>query len=169
MNTLVFFSPVHSPHEWDPSVLDYSHPNTCGYPSWTPEPSAQDQHNPRIDECGNIHHRGIHTLSILSGVSNLIVHKHDQKPTTIDYTKSKPYFGWVNVDTIQKPFENTTQWATTSTRFPMRKHFKSRFPAFNIPRRNEAVATATIFSDTAAIDSGITMAQNFCWQRYPGV
>ena len=20
-----------SPHEWDPSVLDYSHPNTCGY------------------------------------------------------------------------------------------------------------------------------------------
>ena len=21
-----------SPHEWDPSVLDYSHPDTCGYP-----------------------------------------------------------------------------------------------------------------------------------------
>ena len=29
-----------SPHEWDPSVLDYSHPNTHGYPSWAPEPSA---------------------------------------------------------------------------------------------------------------------------------
>ena len=24
-----------SPHEWDPSVLDYAHPNTCGYPSLT--------------------------------------------------------------------------------------------------------------------------------------
>ena len=23
-----------SPHEWDPSVLDYAHPNTHGYPSW---------------------------------------------------------------------------------------------------------------------------------------
>ena len=43
----------------------------------------------------------------------------------------------------------------------MRKHFNSRFPAFNIPHRNEAVATDTIFSDTPAIDSGVTMAQNF--------
>ena len=43
----------------------------------------------------------------------------------------------------------------------MRKHFKSRFPAFNIPRRNEDVATGTIFSDTPAIDAGVTMAQIF--------
>ena len=75
--------------------------------------------------------------------------------------KLKPYFGWVNEETIKKTFENSTQWAGTSTRFPMRKHFKSRFPAFNIPRRNEAVATDTIFSDTPAVDSGITMAQVF--------
>ena len=27
-----------SPHEWDPSVLDYAHPNICGYPSWAPDP-----------------------------------------------------------------------------------------------------------------------------------
>ena len=43
----------------------------------------------------------------------------------------------------------------------MRKHLKSRFPTFNIPRRNEAAATDTIFSDTPAIDSGVTMAQIF--------
>ena len=43
----------------------------------------------------------------------------------------------------------------------MRKHFKSRFPAFNIPRRKEAVAADTIFSDTPAIDSGVTMAHIF--------
>ena len=41
----------------------------------------------------------------------------------------------------------------------MRKHFKSRFPAFNIPRQSEEVATDTIFSDTPAIDTGVTMAQ----------
>ena len=41
----------------------------------------------------------------------------------------------------------------------MRMHFKSRFPAFNIPCRNEAVATDTIFSDTPAIDPCVTMAQ----------
>ena len=43
----------------------------------------------------------------------------------------------------------------------MKKHFKSRFPPFDIPHRNETVATDTIFSDTPAIDSGVTMAQNF--------
>ena len=43
----------------------------------------------------------------------------------------------------------------------MRKHFKSRFPAFNIPNRNEPVATDTIFSDTPFIDSGVTMTQIF--------
>ena len=52
-----------SPHEWDPSVLDYSHPNTHGYPSWAPDPSVRDQHDPTIDECGNIHHRTICTLN----------------------------------------------------------------------------------------------------------
>ena len=41
----------------------------------------------------------------------------------------------------------------------LRKHFKSRFPAFNIPRQSEEVATDTIFSDTPDIDSGVTIAQ----------
>ena len=41
----------------------------------------------------------------------------------------------------------------------MRKHFKSRFPAFNIPKRSEEVATNTILTDTPAIDSGVAMAQ----------
>ncbi len=59
----------------------------------------------------------------------------------------------------------TTQWASISTRYPMRKHFKSRFPAFNLPRRNEPVATDTIFSDTPAIDSGVTMAQIFVGKK----
>ena len=73
----------------------------------------------------------------------------------------RPYFGWVNADTIKKTFENSTQWAVRSTRFTMRKHFISWLRAFNIPRRNEAVATDTIFSDTPAIDSGVMMAQIF--------
>ena len=47
----------------------------------------------------------------------------------------------------------------------MRKHFKSRFPAFNIPRQSEEVATDTIFSDTPAIDSGVTMPQIFVGKR----
>ena len=39
-----------SPHEWDPSILNNAHPNTCGYPSWVTDPSVGDQHDPRIEE-----------------------------------------------------------------------------------------------------------------------
>ena len=98
-------------------------------------------------------------MSIFSDIPITSIQKLVQQPTTIDYNELKPYFDWVNADTIKKTFENSTQWAVTFTRFPMRKHFKSRFPAFNIPHRNEAVAADTIFSDTPATDSGVTMAQ----------
>ena len=43
----------------------------------------------------------------------------------------------------------------------MKKHLKSRNPAFNIPRRHEAVATDTVFSDTPAVNSGVKQAQVF--------
>ena len=149
-----------SPHQWDICIGLF----TSQYPwipSWAPDPSARDQHDPRIDECGNIHKRALHTLSILSDTPTTSVQKHDQHPTTIDYHKLKPYFGWVNAETIKKTFEKSTQWDVTATRFPMRKHFKSRSPAFHIPYRNGAVATDTIFSDSPDIDSGVTMAQIF--------
>ena len=45
--------------------------------------------------------------------------------------------------------------------FPYEKHLKSRNPALNIPRRHEAVATDTVFSDTPAVDSGVKQAQVF--------
>ena len=63
---------------------------------------------------------------------------------------------------LRKP--STKQWAVASTRYPMRKHFKSRFPAF-ILRQSEEIATDTIFSDTPAIDSGVTMAQSVVGKR----
>ena len=71
-----------SPHKWDPSALDYSHPSTRGYTSWAPEPSASDQNGPRIHECGNIHHRSIHTICILSWISTHIIQNHDQNVKT---------------------------------------------------------------------------------------
>ena len=43
----------------------------------------------------------------------------------------------------------------------MKKHLKSRNPALNSPRRHEAVATDTVFSDTPAVGSGVKQAQVF--------
>ena len=45
--------------------------------------------------------------------------------------------------------------------FPYEKHLKSRNSALNIPRRHEAVATDTVFSDTPAVDRGVKQAQVF--------
>ena len=43
----------------------------------------------------------------------------------------------------------------------MKRHLKSRNPALNEPRRHEAVATDTVYSDTHAVDCGVNMAQLF--------
>ena len=76
--------------------------------------------------------------------------------------KFRPYFGWVNVDTVQKTMEQSTQWGVSlPNTFPMKKHLKSRNPALSIPRRHEAVATDTVFSDTPAVNSGVKQAQVF--------
>ena len=144
--------------EWDPSVLDYMHPNTCGYPSWAPDPLTRDQHDPRIDECGNFKGRVVETLSILSEDPITYVQKHVQKPTTFDYKNLRPYFGWVNAGTIKKTIENSTQWAVTSTRFDKRKHFKSRFP-----RRNEAVATDKYSLILQPLTLVSHNGPNLCW------
>ena len=64
---------------------------------------------------------------------------------------------------IKDTFNVTTRHGTTRhTQDYIKKHFKSRSPVFNIPRRSEAVATDTILSDTPAVDDGSTMAQFFC-------
>ena len=51
--------------------------------------------------------------------------------------------------------DKTTQHYRGVVHYPFRKHFKSRFPAANVPRRNEWVATDTFFCDTPAADDGI--------------
>ena len=107
------------PHEWDPSVLDYTHPTTSGDPTWAPEPSQCGADDPRIDEFGNFKGRVHHTLTHSPAISNIAQHKHSITTQPTDFEKLI--------------FHKTTQWAVASTRYPMRKHFKSRFQAFNIP------------------------------------
>ena len=49
--------------------------------------------------------------------------QHDVSPETPDYEKFRPYFGWVNVVTVQKTMEQSTQWGVSlPNTFPMKKH-----------------------------------------------
>ena len=66
------------PHEWDPSVLDYTQCATTGDPSWTPDPSQHAVHGPRIDEFGHFQGRVHHTLTAI-------------KSQPIDFDKSRPF------------------------------------------------------------------------------
>ena len=91
----------------------------------------------------------------------LLPHRPVNTKSSQKFDKYRPYFGWVNVDTIKETFKPTTQWGASVTTFPMKRHLKSRNPALNIPRRHEAVATDTVYSDTPAVDSGVKMAQLF--------
>ena len=43
----------------------------------------------------------------------------------------------------------------------IKKFYKSPFPACNVLRRDESVATDTVYSDTPAVDDGATCAQVF--------
>ena len=89
-------------------------------------------------------------------------YQHDVSHEAPDFENFRPYFGWVNVDTVQKTMEQSTQRGVSlPNTFPMKKHLKSRNPALNIPRRHEAVATDTVFSDTPGVDSGVNQAQVF--------
>ena len=86
-------------------------------------------------------------------------------PAKPNFESLRPYFGWVSAERVKATLENTTQWFRASCRMPMRRHYKTRFPAANVNRWNEDVATDTLFSDTPAADDGImghagcTMAQ----------
>ena len=112
----------------------------------------------------DIKHRSLMATSSTLPITQ--VHKHDVKTETPDYDKYRPYFGFVNTDTIRDTFKNTTQWGVSVATYPMKRHLKSRNLVLNVPRRHEAVATDTVYSDTSAVDSGVKQAQWFVGKEY---
>ena len=77
-----------------------------------------------FDEFGDYTKRAIQTLSILDDSPSTLTpcptlmtnphvfrtYQHDAQQEAPDYEKFRPYFGWVNVDTVQKTMEQSTQW-----------------------------------------------------------
>ena len=115
------------PHEWDPSVLDYTHPSGDGEPPWSNDPDERSAFDPNFDESGDYTLRAIQTLSILDDSSSTLTpcptlmtnqhvfrtYQHDVSHEAPDYETFRPYFGWGNVDTVQKTMEQSTQWGVS--------------------------------------------------------
>ena len=159
----VFFT---SPDEWDPSVLDHDPPPLDGL-----DPSQvldQPFGDPMFDAYGDFNERIIANLNILldappEDYGSYMANLHQGSSQEPDWNALRPFFAWTSPSSIQDTFNVTTRHGTAPhTQDYIKKHFKSRNPVFNIPRRSEAVATDTIFSDTPAVDDGSTMAQFFC-------
>ena len=82
-------------------------------------------------------------------------------PSQKDWDSLRPMFGWLNTTVIQRTFDKTTQYARMPQSEVLRKQYKSPYPWANVHRRNEDLATDTVFSDTPAVDGGETCAQFF--------
>ena len=114
-------------HEWDPSVLDYSHPEGDGEPLWTCDPQHLDLLDPNFDTHGlyTVYQEAHQYLVIpgwctatfshgyTSSKSPIQTCKHQIKLETPDFVKYRPYYGWINADTISDTFKHTTQWGAS--------------------------------------------------------
>ena len=157
--------------DWDPSVFDNELEDEEEWfnalediPPLSPDPF--------FDEFGDYRHVHHVTEAILSDsvIENSIItdlpstfHEYETriKPRAIDFERFRSKFAWQPVDIIKRTFENTTQFYRSTATPSMKQRYKSPFPACNVHRRSEPVATDTIYSDTPAIDSGVTSAQFF--------
>ena len=156
---VVFTSDV----EWDPSGADLS---ISSDNEWF---DAQ-QHEPEgrffdtFDEYGQLRvpvavEAHVFRSEIRTGYAGANV----QTPAPRTYKKYRDYFLRAPIDVIKHTFEATTQYARSGwiTGRIFDTH-RAPFPALNVRRRNEGVATDTFYSDTPAVDDGSTCAQFYC-------
>jgi hypothetical protein len=83
-------------------------------------------------------------------INNLNVRQHKEKAE-----KLRPNFGSLSTKHIMHTLVVATQFHCASSRLPLWKHLKTRFPAANVNCLNETVATETFFANAPAHDDGI--------------
>jgi hypothetical protein len=83
------------------------------------------------------------------------VNKLKSKKKEIDYQRFQLYFLNVPVQKVKRTFENTTQYATNVMAGDhIMQTIQSPYPALNVLRRNEPVATDTIYAGYASHQHG---------------
>ena len=108
----------------------------------------------------------LHDLCNISRQRLPTMFTHEQKLHTgpPDFDALRPYFLGTSVDVLERTHDATAQFyrtaAITSDRYVC-DTYKSPCPTFNVHRRNEPVATDTVYSDTPAVDNGATSAHLF--------
>jgi len=152
-----------SEEEWDPTMLDFELDED---EEWFDTVEALDQYPYKgiFDQRGDMQCQVMsHDVITCKPVDKVYVvnHRGIVRHNEPDYEELRPRFAWLPTDIIRETFDKTSQYARISMSEVLKKRYKSPNPALNIHRRNEPVATDTIFSDVPAVDDGSTCAQLF--------
>ena len=79
----------------------------------------------------------------------------------------KPLFNLIPLDIIKKTFQLSNQHARTPESTLMKSTYRSPFPALNVKRINEPVATGTVYCNASAIYYGSKCAQALVGTKPP--
>jgi hypothetical protein len=157
---VVFTSDV----DWNPSEVDCKISDDDLWYDAIPDDPEQENFFDVFDEVGN--HRAaiaVDTHAFRSDMRNeMQVAAMRTTPTPRTYEKYRDHFLRASTDVIKRTFDATTQFARSGwITGKIYDTHRAPFPALNVVRRNEAVATDTFFCDTPAVDCGFTDAQFF--------
>ena len=84
---------------------------------------------------------------LAAAVDRLAIFSQTMKPRLPDLDVLLPHFGWLSKERIRDTLAKTCQHYQADNRVPMRKHFRSRFPAANVHRLNEWYSTDILIAD----------------------
>ena len=78
--------------------------------------------------------------------------------STPDFNSLRPYLDWLSSNIVQLTFKHNTQFVRAPISTILKKHYKWPFPTLNVHRKDEPVATDTVYLDTPAIDNGAKLS-----------
>ena len=155
---------VTSDLDWHPSSVDFEHDAEQWFDAMQELPDLD--HDLPFDDYGEyLHGHELEATYLNTFQSNNTVQSQAQArtidPSPTDFEALQPKFGWLPIDVIRDTFAITTQFYRTRASTHLKKHIRSPYPACNVHRRQEAIATDTVYSDTPAIDDGSKVTQIF--------
>jgi hypothetical protein len=90
--------------------------------------------------------------------SNLIALSPHISASKLDPSSLRKFFAFLPTEVVSRTLSQTTQYARVPNTDTFRRFYKTPFPAMNGARRSEDLLTDIIYSDTPAVDDGLTSA-----------
>jgi hypothetical protein len=145
-----------SDEEWDPTVLDHEITDNEMWCDAISDLQEGLMHHP-FDEYGHYRKREAELHCVATSINSedindvinrvTLAHATQQQPYKPDYEALRPLFPRIPAINVEHTFHATTQYARATVGTTLKHAYKTPFPACNVRRRNEAVATDTVYSD----------------------